>query len=121
VVQADATTSLYNTEGSNFMIGGNGPGPNELLDTYLEGVGLTYNIDDGGGDTWWRNNYNFNRDTFLMKTSHMYQTANSDGYFYANRHMLEWKSGGYIAITGTIFDGASEEILPPAISSSSPA
>ncbi len=106
------SASRYATEGANYMIGGSGPGPYEVLDTFIEGVGNIWHHDDGGGDARIRNDYTYNRDTFLVKMSHLYQTPNSDGLYYGHRHSLEWKSGGRIAITGTIFDGATTENTP---------
>ena len=104
--------SQFVTEGSNFMIGGLGPGPYQVLDTYIEGAGLTWHHDEGGGDTRFRNDYTYNRDTFMVLMSHILGGASSDGLYYAIRHGLEWKSGGRIAITGTIFDGATVENTP---------
>ncbi|MGA8029468.1 MAG: DUF4082 domain-containing protein [Bryobacteraceae bacterium] len=109
---ADANSSLFNAEGSSYMIGGLGPGPYVDRNNYREGAGLTWHHDDGGGDVRLRCDYTYDRDYWLFETSHMYQTPNSDGYYYAHRHMLEWKSGCRIAITGSIFDGATQENTP---------
>lgn len=112
VVQADASSSSWNAEGSSFMIGGLGPGPWVDRNNYREGAGLTWHHDEGGGDGRVRCDYTYDRDTWMFPLAHAYQTPNSDGYYYAHRHLLEWKSGCRIAITGNIFDGATQENTP---------
>jgi len=104
--------SVYVTEGANFMIGGNGPGPYVYQDNYLEGAGLPWHHDDGPLDTRIRSDYYYYRDTFLTLTSHMFQTASSDGFYYAVRHPLEWKSGVRKLLNGIIFDGSTQEDTP---------
>ena len=57
VQQADASTSEFNTEGSNFMIGGNGPGPYMVENTHIEGGGLVWHHDESGGVSRVRGDY----------------------------------------------------------------
>lgn len=105
-------SSVYVTEGANFMIGGLGPGPYVFQDNYLEGAGLPWHHDDSGLDARIRSDYTYYRDTFLTLTSHMFQTASSDGFYYAVRHPLEWKSGPRKLLNGIIFDGSTQENTP---------
>jgi hypothetical protein len=115
VYNADATTSRWNTEGSNFMIGGLGPGPYTATNNWIEGAGLVWHHDDSGGTAWIRADYNYTRNTFKMPFKYMYGSAESDGLRYFLRQPLEWKSGRRISLFGNIFDGAWVEVTPASV------
>lgn len=115
VANADATTSHWNTEGSNFMIGGVGPGPYTATNNWIEGAGLIWHHDDGGGTNYIRGDYNYTRNTFKTPFKYMYGGAQSDGLRYFLRQPLEWKSGRRISLFGNIFDGAWTEVTPASV------
>jgi hypothetical protein len=115
VHNADATTSRWNTEGSSFMIGGQGPGPYVATNNWLEGAGLMWHHDDGGGTAWIRGDYNYTRNTFKTPFKYMYGGSESDGLRYFLRQPLEWKSGRRISLFGNIFDGAWVEVTPASV------
>jgi len=115
VHNADATSSRWNTEGSSFMIGGQGPGPYVASNNWIEGAGLLWHHDDGGGTAWIRGDYNYTRNTFKTPFKYMYGGSESDGLRYFLRQPLEWKSGRRISLFGNIFDGAWVEVTPASV------
>jgi hypothetical protein len=115
VHNADATTSRWNTEGANFMIGGQGPGPYTVTNNWIEGAGLLWHHDDGGGTAWIRGDYNYTRNTFKAPFKYMYGGPESDGLRYFLRQPLEWKSGRRVSLFGNIFDGAWVEVTPASV------
>lgn len=115
VANADATTSHWNSEGSNFMIGGIGPGPYTATNNWIEGAGLIWHHDDGGGTNYIRGDYNYTRNTFKAPFKYLYGSPESDGLRYFLRQPLEWKSGRRISLFGNIFDGAWTEVTPASV------
>ncbi|HEY3457547.1 MAG TPA: hypothetical protein VGK64_23400 [Bryobacteraceae bacterium] len=115
VSNADPATSRWNTEGSSFMIGGVGPGPYVATNNWIEGAGLVWHHDDGGGTAWIRGDYNYTRNTFKTPFKYMYGGSESDGLRYFLRQPLEWKSGRRISLFGNIFDGAWVEVTPASV------
>ena len=112
---ADATTSHWNTEGSNFMIGGVGPGPYTATNNWIEGAGLIWHHDDSGTDHYVRGDYNYTRNTFKTPFKYMYGGPVSDGLRYFLRQPIEWKSGRRIGLYGNVFDGAWVEVTPASV------
>ena len=115
VINADATSSRYNTEGCSFMIGGLGPGPYVANNNWLEGAGLMWHHDDSGGTAYIRGDYTYTRNTFKTPFKYMYGSPSSDGLRYFLRQPLEWKSGRRIGLFGNIFDGAWVEGTPASV------
>jgi hypothetical protein len=114
VQQPDVLTSEYDTEGSNFMIGGRGPGPYMVVNNHMEGAGLMWHHDEGGGPGRVRANYTYTHNTIQFPFKFMYGHPLSDGLSYLVRQPLEWKSGTNILLDGNIFDGAWAEQNPVA-------
>jgi hypothetical protein len=115
VYNADATSSRWNTEGSSFMIGGIGPGPFAGINNWIEGAGLIWHHDDGGGTNYIRGDYTYTRNTFKTPFKYMYGSSVSDGLRYFLRQPLEWKSGRRVGLYGNIFDGAWVEDTPASV------
>ncbi len=116
VVQGSPGSSVYNNEGSSFMLGGIGPGPYVLEGNYFEGAGLILHFDDSGayaprGDYIVHRNYFHSPLTYLGGNSSNGNTS-SDGLYYYVRQFLEWKGGQRQKITGNVFDTAWKEDNP---------
>jgi hypothetical protein len=114
VQQADDLVSRFDTEGCNFMIGSNGPGPYMATNNHIEGAGLMWHHDEGGGFDFVRGNYTYTHNTFTFPFKFMYGGPISNGLSYLVRQPLEWKSGRFINVSGNIFDGAWTEQNPVA-------
>jgi hypothetical protein len=115
VSNADSSTSEYMTEGSNFMIGGRGPGPYKVENTYIEGAGLLWHHDGGNSTQWIMGDYSYIRNTFKTPLKYMYGGPLSDGMRYFLRQPLEWKAGRRISLSGNIFDGEWVEVTPASV------
>jgi len=115
VNNADTATSHWNTEGSNFMIGGVGPGPYAATNNWIEGAGLMWHHDDTGTSNYIRGDYSYTRNTFKSPFKYMYGSPVSDGLRYFLRQPIEWKSGRRISLFGNIFDGAWVEDTPASV------
>lgn len=96
----------FNTEGCNAVIAGQGPGPYKVENNHIEGAGLTWHFDDGGGSTRVRGDYTWHHNYVHFPLRYLYAPWNtaSDGLFYSVRQPLEWKSGQRADISGNIFD-----------------
>ncbi|HMF75116.1 MAG TPA: fibronectin type III domain-containing protein [Bryobacteraceae bacterium] len=116
VMAADSRDSVAGSqEGSSFMIGGLGPGPYAAINNYIEGAGLTWHHDDGGGYARIRGDYTYMRNHFKAPLTYMYGSATSDGLSYFMRQQLEWKGGRRINFNGNIMDGQWVEITPASV------
>lgn len=115
VTQGDPTTSHFATEGCNYMIGGNGPGPYKVVNTKIEGAGLAWHHDDGGLNKYLRGDYDYERNTFHGDSRFRYGSRQSDHLKYFHRQMLEWKGGSRLYLSGNIFDGGWVEDNPASV------
>jgi hypothetical protein len=112
---ANETNSRYNAEGCSFMIGGIGPGPYVVKDNHLEGAGLMWHHDDGGGYNYIRGDYTYLRNYFYFPLKYLYGSSTSDGLRYFVRQPLEWKGGRRIQIYGNRFSGNWSEDVPASV------
>lgn len=118
--------AVWNTEGTNFMVGGLGPGPYIFRNNYTDGAGLLFHWDDcDGRDTIGqsanptiscrdvhKSDYTVTRNTFKFPLTYMYGNPNGNGLKYWVRQPIEWKAGERAKIDGNIFDGAWTEDNP---------
>lgn len=109
VVQGNPYLSQWATEGSNWMIGGLGPGPYKLIHSTVDGAGLPWHHDDSGKDKYLRGDYDYEQNVFRANFRYRFGSAQSDHLMYAHRQMLEWKSGQRIYLRGNTFDGGWTE------------
>lgn len=96
--------SRFVTEGTNAMIGGEGPGPYIFINNHVEGAGNLWHHDGGGGIDHPQNDYLYVRNTFTVPPKYQFGAPGSDGRSYYNRQPLEWKGGHRILLEGNIFD-----------------
>ena len=96
--------SRFVSEGTNAMIGGEGPGPYLFINNYVEGAGNLWHHDGGGGIERPQNDYLYVRNTFSVPAKYQFGAPGSDGRSYYNRQPLEWKGGHRILLDGNIFD-----------------
>lgn len=106
-------TAPFATEGANFLVGGEGPGPYMMYNNYIGGAGLTTHFDDGGATWIDRHDYTIQQNTFDIPSYTLLLTSpDSDGLWYGNRQPLEWKSGQRILVTGNNFVGCYSQSNP---------
>ena len=98
-------------EGPNGIIGGYGPGPYLLQNTYLKGTGIILHFDDSGGpnlsrgDMTIKNNYFQTNQIGLVWNFTGTPGPSANGLWYANRQPLEWKSGQRLLVEANTFAG----------------
>jgi hypothetical protein len=113
---ADAFSSANDTEGTQAIIAGNGPGPYVIDNNFMSGTGIPLHFDDSGGPFLSRGDYNVTRNTFDQPASEMAGGPKSNGLRYGNRQPLEWKGGNRIKVDGNIFTGSFAEDNPVSVS-----
>lgn len=96
--------SRFVSEGTNAMVGGEGPGPYLFINNYVEGAGNLWHHDGGGGIDHPQNDYLYVRNTFTVPAKYQFGAQGSDGRSYYNRQPLEWKGGRRILLDGNRFD-----------------
>lgn len=107
------TQARGDSEGSNFLTGGEGPGPYLMYNNNISGCGLTIHFDDGGATFLRRHDYTITQNTFDAPTYCMLITnVASDGLWYGNRQQLEWKGGQRILVSGNNFNGCFSQSNP---------
>ncbi|MGH9653621.1 MAG: hypothetical protein ACRD6B_09175, partial [Bryobacteraceae bacterium] len=105
------------SEGCQCLIGGVGPGPWKIANNYISGSGIVVHFDNSGYN--WRGDYLIQRNTFHVPMNELNDAANgyaqdagipSDGYWYANRQLLESKGGERYWLDGNQFLGGFSDI-----------
>ena len=64
--QLDGFSGIYNTEGCQCFIMGNGPGPYIFDNNYISGTGIPLHFDDSGGPFLIRGDYYIHRNSFFV-------------------------------------------------------
>lgn len=108
---ANASISIWNSEGDSHMLGGTGPGPYKFCRNYSSGAGLTWHWDDGGSARY-RGNFNICQNYIYSPLKYMFGSPVSDNLIYAVRQPMEHKGGQNILLKGNIFDTTWREGTP---------
>ncbi len=105
--------SIYQTEGTQGLIAGWGPGPYQMYNNYLEGAGLLWHWDDSAAGLSVGSGYVVQRNTFIVDPKYITGGPQSDGLDYEHRNGPEWKTGTNVLIDGNtwtnFFAGVSSE------------
>jgi hypothetical protein len=111
--------SAYNTEGTQLVYAGMGPGPYYLINNYSSGAGNIWHMDDQTAGGVGANTaqivpsgYLWKRNTFDMPLSTITGSRWSDNFEYGQRENTEWKRGTNILMTGNIFEAGQADISP---------
>lgn len=97
--------SQYWSEGTQFLINGNGPGPFNAFGNKISGVGIMAHEDDSGGSLRDRGDYSWLRNYFEAPFQYLYGSPTSDGLNYRQRQPHEIKSGYRTRVDGETIDG----------------
>jgi len=109
------TYSQNNTEGSQSIIAGIGPGPYIFDNDYISGTGIPLHFDDSGGFLA-RGDYTITRNTFNVPQSQLAGGPQSNGLRYLHRNSIEWKGGQRAFVSGNMFIGSWSEDSPACVS-----
>ncbi len=115
--QLDGFSGMYDTEGCQCFIMGNGPGPYIFDDNYISGSGIPMHFDDSGGPYLIRGDYYIHRNSFNVPLTELAGGPISNGLRYGHRQPIEWKSGRRIKVDGNQFSGNFQEDTPSTCSS----
>jgi hypothetical protein len=108
----DGFSGIYDTEGCQCFLMGNGPGPFIFDNNYISGSGIPLHFDDSGGPYLIRGDYYIHRNSFNVPLTEMAGGPISNGLRYGHRQPLEWKGGLRIKVDGNKFNGNFQEDTP---------
>jgi len=107
--------SLFDSEGTQAIVAGNGPGPYVFANNYISGTGIPLHFDDSGGTFLPRADYTVQRNFWNTPLTQMQGGLISDGLRYGHRQPLEWKGGSRLRIDGNIFNNNFAEDNPNSV------
>lgn len=111
VTGADTYASAWlGAEGTNFMVGSNGPGPYMVLNTFIECVGNCWHHSNEGYDIRYRSSYTYKRNIFQAPKFSRPLWAGGDGNRYSLRQLWETKGAERLYFEGNTFQYAFNDV-----------
>jgi len=104
--------SIYDTEGCQCFISGDGPGPYILDNNLISATGIPYHFSDGGGPYAIRADYYVHRNTWAAPLYEIAGQPGSNNLRYGHRQFIEWKGGQRILFDGNIMSNTFQEDTP---------